>query len=147
MAITYYFALFNLFIKWIQSKQLPFLWYCSFGLVCIRLHFYFVFWLVICQHLPHRKTFSLKEQLDWVMLNLHAGGFWNKWMLEMYNNKVKVLEYWHSAMTLFVVCVDVSGWSSAASWGSEHISLWFSICSSRDRWPTGFCAVDNGNSI
>ena len=63
-----------------------------FGL--LRLHFYLVFTLVICQHITsHRKTFSLKEQLDWVMLNLHAGGFWNKWMLEMYNNKVKVLEY------------------------------------------------------
>jgi len=24
------------------------------------------------------------------MLNLHAGGFWHKWMLEIYNNKVKV---------------------------------------------------------
>ena len=30
------------------------------------------------------------------MLNLHAGGFWNKWMLEMYNNKVKVLESWNN---------------------------------------------------
>ena len=63
------------------------------------------------QHKPHRKNFSLKEQLDWVMLNLHAGGFWNKWMLEMYNNNVRVsyvgiLTHCHCAD---IICVDVSG--------------------------------------
>ena len=61
------------------------------------------------QHKPHRKNFSLKEQLDWVMLNLHAGGFWNKWMLEMYNNKVlksliHMLEYWHTALRWYYLC-------------------------------------------
>ena len=101
------------------------------------------------QHKPHRKNFSLKEQLDWVMLNLHAGGFWNKWMLEMYNNKVRVscvgiLTHCHCAD---IICVDVSGRSTTASRGSEHVSLWLCICSSRDRCDPWLCAVGDGNSI
>ena len=35
-----------------------------------------------------RKDFALKEQMDWVIMNLHAGGFWNKWNSEMFNPKV-----------------------------------------------------------
>ena len=26
--------------------------------------------------------------MDWVIMNLHAGGFWNKWNSEMFNPKV-----------------------------------------------------------
>ena len=31
----------------------------------------------------------MKEQLDWVIMNLQAGGFWQKWNSEMFNSKVE----------------------------------------------------------
>ena len=37
---------------------------------------------------PLRKDFALKEQLDWVIMHLQAGGFWHKWNSEMFNPKV-----------------------------------------------------------
>ena len=39
-----------------------------------------------------RKDFALKEQLDEVILQMHAGGFREKWKDDMFNPKVLVLE-------------------------------------------------------
>ena len=35
-----------------------------------------------------RKNFSMKEQLDWIIIHLHAGGFWQKWNRDMFDEKV-----------------------------------------------------------
>ena len=34
--------------------------------------------------LPVRKNFALKPQLDWVVLQLQAGGMWRKWNDEQF---------------------------------------------------------------
>ena len=34
--------------------------------------------------LPVRKNFALKPQLDWVVFQLQAGGFWHKWNDEQF---------------------------------------------------------------
>ena len=34
--------------------------------------------------LPVRKNFALKPQLDWVVNQLQAGGFWHKWNNEQF---------------------------------------------------------------
>ena len=39
-----------------------------------------------------RKNFAMKEQLDWVIIHLQAGGFWQKWNREMFDEKVNKLE-------------------------------------------------------
>ena len=41
----------------------------------------------------NRKNFALKEELDWVIMQLQAGGFWNKWNSEMFNSKVLIHEF------------------------------------------------------
>ena len=41
---------------------------------------------------PLRKNFAMKEQLDWVIIHLQAGGFWQKWNREMFDEKVNKLE-------------------------------------------------------
>ena len=35
-----------------------------------------------------RKNFAMKEQLDWVIIHLQAGGFWQKWNRDMFDEKV-----------------------------------------------------------
>ena len=37
---------------------------------------------------PLRKNFAMKEQLDWVIMHLQAGGFWLKWNRDMFDEKV-----------------------------------------------------------
>lgn len=37
---------------------------------------------------PLRKNFAMKEQLDWVIIHLQAGGFWLKWNRDMFDEKV-----------------------------------------------------------
>ena len=44
--------------------------------------------LVFLSILPLRKNFALKEELDWVIMQLQAGGFWTKWNREMFDEKV-----------------------------------------------------------
>ena len=44
--------------------------------------------LVLVSILPLRKNFALKEELDWVIMQLQAGGFWTKWNREMFDEKV-----------------------------------------------------------
>ena len=38
---------------------------------------------------PLRKNFAMKEQLDWVIMHLQAGGFWLKWNRDMFDEKVQ----------------------------------------------------------
>ena len=35
-----------------------------------------------------RKNFAMREQLDWIIIHLQAGGFWLKWNKEMFDEKV-----------------------------------------------------------
>ena len=36
-----------------------------------------------------RKNFAMKEQLDWIIIHLQAGGFWLKWNRDMFDEKVQ----------------------------------------------------------
>ena len=38
-----------------------------------------------------RKNFALKEQLDEVILQMHAGGFREKWKFDMFNPKAGIV--------------------------------------------------------
>ena len=40
-----------------------------------------------------RKDFELKEELDWVMGQLHAGGFWDKWNSDQFIREIFLPEY------------------------------------------------------
>ena len=44
--------------------------------------------LVLLSILPVRKNFAMKGELDWVIMQLQAGGFWTKWNKEMFDEKV-----------------------------------------------------------
>ena len=44
--------------------------------------------LVLLSILSVRKNFAMKGELDWVIMQLQAGGFWTKWNKEMFDEKV-----------------------------------------------------------
>ena len=37
----------------------------------------------------YRKDFELKDELNWVMAQLHAGGFWDKWNSDQFVREVR----------------------------------------------------------
>ena len=39
----------------------------------------------------YRKDFELKDELNWVMGQLHAGGFWDKWNEDQFIREVGVI--------------------------------------------------------
>ena len=50
--------------------------------------------------LPVRKNFALKPQLDWVVNQLQAGGFWHKWNNEQFIPQVLGL------MKIFIIIIS-----------------------------------------
>ena len=60
--------------------------------------------------LPVRKNFALKPQLDWVVNQLQAGGFWHKWNNEQFSpqvfnqNSKKIII--HTFFQIFIKVVD-----------------------------------------
>ena len=40
----------------------------------------------------YRKDFELKDELNWVMGHLHAGGFWDKWNSDQFIREVSQKE-------------------------------------------------------
>ena len=40
----------------------------------------------------YRKDFELKDELNWVMGHLHAGGFWDKWNSDQFIREVSPKE-------------------------------------------------------
>ena len=41
----------------------------------------------------YRKDFELKDELNWVMGQLHAGGFWDKWNSDQFVREVRQTRY------------------------------------------------------